>query len=177
MTELTKQRVLGVIVVLLVLIALLPTLLRQPAKMPEQSTPILQKMPVGELDLQVAPQNSLSLKSEIKKIKPAPVVAEKVKHSVVVVNRVAQKDLFKTPQAWVVLLASFKDAQRAKKLLQRLRAQGFDAYLRQVMLKKQEQHITRVYVGPNINRNEIQKTRKLLQQQFKLNGLVRQYKV
>lgn len=78
------------------------------------------------------------------------------------------------PEAWVIQVASFSDSDNAKRLLNQLRARGFDAYSCQSKGKKT---IIRVFIGPDIDRNKIDQIQKELKQQLQLNGVIRKYVV
>jgi DedD protein len=99
-------------------------------------------------------------------------MAPVVDHSI---NNKILQSAISTPQAWVVQLGSFSLKNNAEKLVQRLRKQGFDAYSR----SNDENHhlITRVFVGPEINRGTMQHINKKLQHDFHLKGVVRKYNV
>ena len=79
-------------------------------------------------------------------------------------------------QAWVIQLATLSNKANAIRLVQNLRHQGFDTYMRIIKNSKGIQ-LTRVYVGPEIRLETIRRIQKKLQSQFHLNGLIRKYKV
>lgn len=68
--------------------------------------------------------------------------------------------------AWTLQLASFKDRDNADKLKQRLLKAGYKAYIRQ------KQDLSKVFVGPDLQRVEMEKLRDRLKKEFKLDGLV-----
>ncbi len=80
------------------------------------------------------------------------------------------------PKAWVVQIASFSDRSNATRLMKKLRAKGFDTYIRTGALKTGKS-VSRVYVGPEIQRVKIKRIQRKLKREFKLNGIIRQYKV
>lgn len=67
---------------------------------------------------------------------------------------------------WSVQLASLSSRERAIELQQRLRAQGYNAYVRSV------DGMNRVFVGPVIERAEANRLRDQLNRQQKLNGFI-----
>lgn len=70
------------------------------------------------------------------------------------------------PVAWTLQLASFKDAANAANLRAQLLQKGYKAYIRQ------RDDLHKVFVGPDIQRSEIEKLRGELKQEFKLDGLI-----
>lgn len=70
------------------------------------------------------------------------------------------------PVAWTLQLASFKDQVNAANLRSKLLKKGYKAYIRE------RDGLHKVYVGPDIQRTEIEKLRSQLQQEFKLDGLI-----
>jgi len=79
------------------------------------------------------------------------------------------------PQGWSVRLGSFSDAANASNLLQRLLADGYRAYTRQLMSGQTE--LTAVFVGPWIERERVAEYQKELQDKFQLSGMVVRYQV
>ena len=70
------------------------------------------------------------------------------------------------PVSWSVQLASLSSRENAEKLQQKLRSQGYNAYIRSV------DGMNRVFVGPLLERNEANRLRDQLQRQQKLDGFV-----
>jgi DedD protein len=70
------------------------------------------------------------------------------------------------PVSWSVQLASLSNRERAVELQQRLRSQGYNAYVRSV------DGMNRVFVGPVIERAEANRLRDQLNRQQKLNGFI-----
>ena len=79
------------------------------------------------------------------------------------------------PEAWVVQLASFSDAQNARILLERLQSAGYKAYLRSVSMDQGE--LSRVFVGPWVLRSRADEYQDQLQQRFQLAGIVVSYEM
>ena len=78
--------------------------------------------------------------------------------------------------AWVVQVASFSQKTNAKMLLSKLRHAGFHAYSRQQNLLSGKT-VNQVFVGPEVQFNKMQSIQVQLKKRFKLNGLIRQYKI
>lgn len=70
------------------------------------------------------------------------------------------------PNSWVVQLAALSNAENAKNLQQTLRSKGYNAYLRS------DGRVTRVYVGPVIERSEANRLRDQLRKQQGLDAIV-----
>ncbi len=90
---------------------------------------------------------------------------------------VLQPKLFSvnTPDAWTVQLGSFVSSAGAQDLIRRLRARGFDAYLRSGLVNGKT--VFRVFVGPEIDQQKVQAVQKKLEREFKLSGVVKKYTV
>ena len=75
--------------------------------------------------------------------------------------------------AWTVQLGSFANDANAKRLIEKLRADGYPAYLqRQAGADATE---FKVRVGPQIRRDEAEKVLLQLQQKFALKGMLLRY--
>lgn len=70
------------------------------------------------------------------------------------------------PVSWSIQLASLSSRPNADALVEKLRGQGYNAYVRQV------DGMNRVFVGPVIDRAEANRLRDQLQRQQKLDGFV-----
>lgn len=75
--------------------------------------------------------------------------------------------------AWVVQLASFSDAGNAEALRDRLRARGYSAFIRSVY--GEPGTVTRVYVGPELERDRARESVEALERDTKLRGIVVHY--
>lgn len=197
-----KQRIVGGIVIICVLAIFLPILLHKPKTQSSApvSLPIATPATVSQMSLQLpqqttatastqsaqvansTPQEKLAV-AEQAVVTPVHTSAAHVKH---VAKRVARpvpqhintkilQSAVSTPQAWVVQLGSFSEQRHATALVARLRAKGFEAYTR----TSHESHgtITRVFVGPEINKAQMQRINTRLDKTFHLSGVVRKYTV
>jgi DedD protein len=72
--------------------------------------------------------------------------------------------------AWVVQVGSFSQQDNAMKLRDRLRSEGFTAFVDRA--SSAGKTIWRVRVGPELKRENAEKQRERLQQQMKLEGIV-----
>lgn len=70
------------------------------------------------------------------------------------------------PVAWTLQLASFQDKTNAEKLRVTLIKKGYKAYVRE------RDGLSKVFVGPDIQRTQIEKLRLELKKEFKLDGLI-----
>ncbi len=76
-------------------------------------------------------------------------------------------------ESWAVQLGSFSNAANAAALRDRLRRKGYDAYLETVRGKRRT--VTRVYVGPELERAAARRLRDRLFAETRLKGLVVRY--
>jgi len=79
-------------------------------------------------------------------------------------------------RGWTVQVASFGTKVNADKLQQLLRRRGFPAYVETARMNNGKT-LNRVFVGPEIEKAEARKLQTVLRNQFKLNGVVVQYRV
>ncbi len=89
---------------------------------------------------------------------------------------ISTKALSSAPQAWTIQVASYANSSTAQLLVQRLRAQGFQAYTREATINNNKR-MTRVYVGPEISQAKLEQIQGQLTRQFKLSGVVLKYTV
>ncbi len=75
--------------------------------------------------------------------------------------------------AWVVQLGSFVDAANALALRDRLRTQGYPAFVESVRVG--DRKIMRVYVGPQLLRAKAAESQKRLEKEVDLRGLIVRY--
>nr|WP_231616510.1 SPOR domain-containing protein [Pseudoalteromonas sp. SWN29] len=80
-----------------------------------------------------------------------------------------------TSMAYVVQLGSFSHAANVKALQAKLKAKGFKTFTKPI--KTPNGTLTKVFVGPSLNKNELQKKLPELKELTKLNGKVTQYEV
>lgn len=77
-------------------------------------------------------------------------------------------------EAWAVQLGSFANDANAKRLIEKLRASGYAAYLERSL--EADTTVFKVRVGPHIQRAEAEETRQQLEQKFALKGLLLRYR-
>jgi len=79
------------------------------------------------------------------------------------------------PQGWVVRLGSFSDSENASNLVTRLQDAGYKAYSR--VMRSSQQTLTGVFVGPWLDRGQVNEYQQKLQEEFNLAGLVVRYEL
>jgi DedD protein len=75
--------------------------------------------------------------------------------------------------AWVIQAASYSTREKADKAIADLRKSGFEAFLEQAHVNKQD--VYRVRIGPELNRRRAEATLARLEKEFKLKGLIVHY--
>lgn len=169
-----KQRMVGALVLVALAVIFLPMLFSRPDEqrqvvvdapampsmpaMPEQSV-----VPVEVPEPEPIPEPPQPPQTEAEPVAEpvvtAPPQAEPAKP-------VSHLDANSLPVSWSVQLASLSSRERAVELQQRLRSQGYNAYVRSV------DGMNRVFVGPVIERAEANRLRDQLNRQQKLNGFI-----
>ncbi|OUS12115.1 hypothetical protein A9Q89_06885 [Gammaproteobacteria bacterium 53_120_T64] len=74
------------------------------------------------------------------------------------------------PRAWILQVASFSDLARARALTEQLLDDDYKAYSRSAVV--QGQTIYRIYVGPKMSKQSLQKKQRLIEQKYQLQGLL-----
>lgn len=74
------------------------------------------------------------------------------------------------PQGWVLQIASYQSAERAIKMRDELINDGYKAYLREV--KANGGRMSRVYVGPKLDRDKLEKEKAELDKKYKIKTLL-----
>lgn len=72
--------------------------------------------------------------------------------------------------AWVVQVASFRSSDSARNLRDRLQAEGHRAYTRSASTSAGE--VTRVYIGPKVDRQEAETTKSAVDEALQLDSLI-----
>ncbi len=80
-----------------------------------------------------------------------------------------------TAKAWVVQAGSFSRLENARKLRDKLRAQGYTAFVDKASMTAQS--LYRVRVGPEVKRAEAEKTRARLQKKLQIRGVIRPHEL
>ena len=179
-----KQRIVGALVLLALAVIFLPMLLSRqdeqhvvrveappmpaPVPMPViEPEPVAVPEPLPEDPILVASRQvqvpDLAEAQTAIAVAPKPVVAPL---PVAVSTPLPRLDSSSLPVSWSVQLASLSNRANAQKLQDSLRAQGYNAYLRQV------DGMNRVFVGPLIERAEAERLRDQINRKQKLSGIV-----
>jgi DedD protein len=79
------------------------------------------------------------------------------------------------PEGWSVRLASFSNLTNARNLVERLQANGYRAYTREI--NSAQGPLTAVFVGPGVARDAVQQMQRQLLEEFQLSGIVVPYEI
>jgi DedD protein len=77
------------------------------------------------------------------------------------------------PDAWVVQVGSFSTKEAANKVRDELQTEGFKAYVRS--LQKDGQSVSRVYIGPKLDRAEAQLIKLQIDKHLKVNSILTRF--
>jgi DedD protein len=163
-------------------VPVVPQVQVEPVVVPEpQALPEEEPVPTdAEVAAQTAPSMPVQPSVPVVKPAPAPVVAAKPAAPAPAPKPVAPQpaapgkpdvgqsriDPNGLPISWSIQLASLANRESAEALQKKLRAQGYNAYIRSADGKN------RVFIGPLIERAEADRLRDLLGRQQNLNGFV-----
>ena len=104
--------------------------------------------------------------------KPKTIIAEKPKQQLPApVKKPVKKDEF----AWVIHLGSFKHKKNVDELMSKLKGAGYTAFTQPI--KTQKGTLTKVVVGPNLNKAELAQALPKLKKLTKVQGRIARFKV
>lgn len=156
-TEQLKYRIVGALVILALIIIFLPWLLnRRQQTMPTFLTQ--DRIPAQPAEPSVADveaahaERKQALEDVVEKAELQPAVKE---------------------GAWLVQLASFSNKAYADKLVAKLQAGGYTAFVQQT--DSSSGAVSRVFVGPETQRNQAEQTLAALEKAYQLKGIVVAY--
>lgn len=150
-----------------------PVEVPEPAPEPSEEYEIIEEREVAEVQAPTEPIREVPTPAEpaAPVVEAAPPVAAPAPPPPAAASQPApvaepRLDANNLPVSWSVQLASLSSRENAEKLQQKLRSQGYNAYIRSV------DGMNRVFVGPLLERNEANRLRDQLQRQQKLDGFV-----
>ncbi len=79
------------------------------------------------------------------------------------------------PEGWVVRLGTFANDTNARNLVSRLQDSGYKAYSRNV--QNGQGSLTAVFVGPWLQRAQVEDYQRRLQEEFQLSGMIVRYEI
>jgi DedD protein len=199
-----KQRIVGTVVLLALALIFLPIIFdgegsyQAPVSSRIPESPIISIFPepiqsrpvivgnveaVEVVDPEIA--TTVSLIEEVIELVEEPAVARaaeepvsdvEITESVAIFSReVPQLSNVELPQGWVVRLGSFSDSENASNLVTRLQSAGYKAYSR--AMRSEQGALTGVFVGPWLDRGQVNEYQQKLQEEFSLAGLVVRYEL
>jgi DedD protein len=162
-----QSRLVGTIIVVAIGIIVLPDVFdgkKQRFQEEFASIPIKpEALPEAEIADIVEPvEFSVELPSE-----PVTVTVDENDTTVVTANKVESKNEY-DKNAWVIQLATFSNLDNAKNLVKKLRKEGFQAHIYPKQPKEGE--FSRVVVGPNISKEQLEQQMVKIEKKFKLKG-------
>ncbi len=109
-------------------------------------------------------------KTSEKEVSSKETVPAETQSSVVASEPAVTQDENGVPQGWVLQVASFKEQDRATTLMKELIAAGYKSFTRTVETNKGS--MTRLYVGPKLDKEQLLKEKNNIEKTFKLSPLV-----
>ena len=201
MNQGAKQRIVGTVVLLALALIFLPIIFdgegsyQAPVSSRIPETPIISILPeptqsrpaiVGNVET-IEPEvaATVSLIEEVTELVEEPSVVIATAESVRDVEITESAPVFSRevmqlsdaglPQGWVVRLGSFSDSENASNLVTRLQDAGYKAYSR--VMRSSQEALTGVFVGPWLDRGQVNEYQQKLQEEFSLAGLVVRYEL
>jgi DedD protein len=196
-----KQRIVGTVVLLALALIFLPIIFdgegsyQAPVSSRIPDTPIISILPeptqsrpviIGNVET-IEPEvaATVSLIEEVTELVEEPSVVIATAESVRDVEITESAPVFSRevmqlsdaglPQGWVVRLGSFSDSENASNLVTRLQDAGYKAYSR--VMRSSQEALTGVFVGPWLDRGQVNEYQQKLQEEFSLVGLVVRYEL
>jgi DedD protein len=74
------------------------------------------------------------------------------------------------PEAWVLQVASFKSAERAQELRDKLIAEGYTAYTQ--LVQADQGSMTRLFVGPKLDKGRLLEEQAAIEEKFQLSTFI-----
>lgn len=173
-----KPRLVGAVIILAIASIVLPLLFQNPVKYPDVPDFIIPPEPaMPDLASAKVPEQYEMLKKRLAEnpLEKQTDNSAELKQK----NRKADKGLAfnldgdKLPVAWSIRLATFKNYDNASSLGQKLREAGFKVYTRRVSNSSGDW--VQVFVGPVLDRAEVEKLKLELSKRYKLEGVVTRY--
>ena len=201
MNQGAKQRIVGTVVLLALALIFLPVIFdgegsyQAPVSSRIPDTPIISILPeptqsrpviIGNVET-IEPEvaATVSLIEEVTELVEEPSVVIATAESVRDVEITESAPVFSRevmqlsdaglPQGWVVRLGSFSDSENASNLVTRLQDAGYKAYSR--VMRSSQEALTGVFVGPWLDRGQVNEYQQKLQEEFSLAGLVVRYEL
>lgn len=195
MNQGAKQRIVGTVVLLALALIFLPIIFdgqgsyQAPVSSRIPETPVIsilpepiQSRPVIVGDVATSEPEASTIDDIVADLEESTVVAATEAATVAITEseaifsrEVPQLSDSGLPQGWVVRLGSFSDAQNARKLVSSLQEAGYKAYTR--ALPSNQGTLTGVFVGPWLDRAQVNEYQQKLQEEFNLAGLVVRYEL
>ena len=166
-----KQRLVGALVLIALAVIFLPSLFKREHRLTVDNTSLIPPPPNLKPAVIAEP-----VKPERISPAPPPEYAFQPKEKPLLPPNVADTleppslDATGVPKAWAVQVASFIEPQRAKKMQDQLLATGYNAYLR--VLKTDKGKVTRVFIGPQIDRQMALAIKKKVDKELSISSLV-----
>jgi len=162
-----KQRLIGALVLVALMVIFLPMLFSNGDLEPAEvlvDIPEKPPIPTFEIKKPVKPSEQRQVEKAQPKPKPQQTLQELVDKEV---------DVNKLPVSWALQVASFKERDNAEKLRDKLRKAGYKAYIKYRL--DVEPKMIRVLIGPVLERTEIDKIKAAIVRHHKLEGVVVRY--
>lgn len=105
----------------------------------------------------------------------APSVENPTPKQTIVAQHQAKRQVAMHKGAWVIQLGAFSEPANAKKLVARLRAKHFDAYVHHI--NENGKTLAVVFVGPEISQQKSMRIKNELESLLHLNGVVKKYEL
>ncbi|MGD8176454.1 SPOR domain-containing protein [Marinimicrobium sp. ARAG 43.8] len=193
-----KQRLVGAVVLLAVAVLVLPSFLRDrqvepvstktliPDRPPTQTLTF--QSPQAPSDIEPAPEPDTMFMPKSDQVPVEPVASEEVAASDDAVESETDADASVPPQgedsseqppaaagesAWVVQVISYRSADSARTLRDRLQAEGHRAYVRTATVG--DAQVSRVYIGPKISRSDAEATKAEVDRLLKVDALIMRF--
>lgn len=166
-----KRRILGAVVTVIVLAIAMPVVLDSTRHLDllESDVPVMPDIPdwVYDVDYEKTRQDARELASGEAEAKLQAPEKKVVKQNAPAAEDIAAdkagNDANQVPYAWTLQVGAFQDKANAEQLISKLRQKGYKAYSDVFA----EEALVRVYVGPEIKREDIEALQTTLQKELK----------
>lgn len=191
MNSALKQRLVGAVVLVAIAVIFVPSFLRERQVEPVSTKTLIPEPPPREEvtfeqpsppeDIEPAPEPETMFLPDEPSKQPAPEAVSAAEQEpsesdpAPVTEEAGSSDGQDTGgatdgRAWVIQVASFREAERANELRDKLQEQGYRAYVRSASTSAGD--VNRVFIGPKISREDAESTKAAVDQALKVDALI-----
>lgn len=163
-----KQRIIGAFVLVALVVIFVPIFFDKDRIVPLDQTSLIPLQPDIDAVELIIPDSTVQEESEVFNAKDVFTPNETQPQTMVEeAPQISEKGM---PLSWTLQIASFREEKRAVELRDKLIADGYSAYTKEVETNRGT--MMRVYVGPKLNKNSLIAQKKKIDKEYNLSALI-----